>query len=155
MKNPIDAYQYSIDYRFSLHKPVLSVLMLVFFLSSSMVNAKGIYKWTDENGETHYSAQRPEDSDAEKMKLYVPEPASQPESKKTTPEEEQVEPTEDDKAKQERVEYCKKERELLQTVLKNKELYEKDATGKETKIKSKARIQRLEKIKANISKYCK
>ena len=90
------------------------------------------------------------------MKLKLSEPSPDSEKPENDEETNNTGVTEvDDKAKQERIIYCKKERKRLQTVSKNKTIHEKDATGKVIKLASKERNQRIAKIKANISKYCK
>ncbi|MDH5611431.1 MAG: DUF4124 domain-containing protein [Gammaproteobacteria bacterium] len=138
-------------------KQILATLILALVISPAAVSA-GIYKWTDENGKIHYGSERPEDAQAEKMKLHVPEPATSPEKAEKTEETDEADATdmtEDDKAKKERVAYCASERKRLQTVGKNKEIHEKDDKGEVKKLSAEARNQRLDKIKANISKYCK
>ncbi|MCK5001673.1 MAG: DUF4124 domain-containing protein [Gammaproteobacteria bacterium] len=143
---------------------ILATVVLSFIIAPAAMS-EGIYKWVDDNGKIHYGSQRPEDADAEKMKLHVPEPASKPESQKEAEEEnlegdQKKEATLEDhadqeKANKERSAYCAKERKRLQTVQKNKQIHQKDASGKVSKLSSEARNKRLNKIKANISKYCK
>jgi len=145
-------------------KQLFTMLTLTFMISTPAMSA-GFYKWTDENGKVHYGSQRPVDAEAEKMDLYVPEPASQPDSKKEANEEEQEgekkqepKPKDHDNpeaANKERTAYCASERKRLQTVQKNKEIHQKDDSGKVNKLSSEARNKRLAKIRANISKYCK
>ena len=160
MKKSIEAPSCPSFNQHSQLKQLLATLILALVLSPSAVNA-GIYKWTDENGKVHYGAQRPKDAPAEKMKLHVPEPASQPYSEEEDQESKaKEEPKLEDhgdqeKANQERAAYCANERKRLKTVEKNKEVYEKDASGKVNKVSSEVRNQRLNKIRANISKYCK
>lgn len=135
-------------------KYLFGILTLALIITTPAMSS-GIYKWTDENGKIHYGSQRPEDTASEKMKLQISEPspdAEKPEEDKTA---DKADPTVDDKANQERVVYCKSERKRLKTAEKNTVVYEKDATGKVIKLASKERNQRINKIKANIAKYCK
>lgn len=134
------------------HLKLLATLMLAFMLSPAAF-ATGVYKWVDENGKTHYGSQRPQDASAERLKLNVPTPATQPDDaeKEAT----DVELSDDDKARQERDAYCKSERARLKTVEKTTDLHEKDANGNVRKLSAAARNQRLNKIRANISQYCK
>ena len=155
MKKSIHTCICFIELHCSQLKHLLLVLMLALAVSPLTVNASGIYKWTDENGKIHYSSQRPEDAEAEKMKLHVPEPASEAEPKKAVAEDNKAELTGDAKAKLERVEYCSKERKRLQTVQQNKEIHQQDASGKVSQLSAEVRTERLNKIKANIAKYCK
>ena len=155
MKKSIHTCTWFIGLHYSQLKQLVAVLMLALAVSPLTVNASGIYKWTDENGKVHYGSQHPEDAEAEKMKLHVPEPASQAESKEALAEDNQAELSDDAKAKLERVEYCSKERKRLQTIQQNKEIHQKDASGKVSKLSTEVRTQRLNKIKANIDKYCK
>ncbi|MCW8830297.1 MAG: DUF4124 domain-containing protein [Gammaproteobacteria bacterium] len=145
-------------------RQLLATLMLTLIISPSAMS-EGIYKWTDENGKVHYGSQRPEDAKAEKMNLYVPKPASQPESQKDidekNPEGEQTQETKPkdhdtpEAANKERTAYCANERKRLQTIENNEEIHEEDASGKINKLSSDARNKRLAKIRANIAKYCK
>ena len=132
-------------------KPLLGILALTFLLASPAMSS-GFYKWTDEEGKVHYGSRRPADAQAEKLKLHLSEPATKPEQAE---EDKKVELTGDDKANQERVIYCTNERNRLKTIEKNMSIHEKDAAGKTIKLGADARNQRLNKIKANISKYCK
>ena len=134
------------------HLKLLASLMLAFMLAPAAF-ATGVYKWVDENGKTHYGSQRPQDASAERLKLNVPTPATQPED--TEKEAADVELSDDDKARQERDAYCKSERARLKTVEKTTDIHEKDANGKVQKLSAADRNQRLNKIRANISQYCK
>ena len=134
-----------------LIKDLLGILTLALILSTPAIG--GIYKWVDENGKTHYGSQRPENAPAEKMKLKVSQPASGPEQEEETGAVTKL--TKPEKAQKERTSYCEGERKRLQTVMKNKDIHEKDSKGNVQQLSSKARTQRLNKIKANISKYCK
>ena len=164
MKNSIEIPSHVTGFGYLQLKQLLATLILSLVISPSVVNA-GIYKWTDENGKIHYGSQRPKDAPAERMKLHIPEPASQPEAQQDAEEGDQQgdqkkeAPLKDDgdqeKANKERAAYCANERKRLQTLVKNKEVYEKDTSGKVNKVSSDARNQRLSKIKANIDKYCK
>jgi hypothetical protein len=131
---------------------MLATLMLAFTLSPAAIGA-GIYKWTDENGKVTYGSQRPEDIQAEKMQLRVPEPATKPEADKAS-EADAADMSDDDKAKKERVVYCANERKRLQTLSQNQEIHEKNDQGEVQKLSAEARNQRLEKIRANLSQYC-
>ena len=131
------------------------ILTLALMLTITMpAMGSGIYKWTDKDGKIHYGAQRPKDVQAEKMKLHISEPSPNAE-KQEDETADKADPTVDDKAKKERVVYCKSERKRLKTAERNTLIYEKDATGKVIKLASNERNQRINKIKANINKYCK
>lgn len=152
MTKSIEIFSRYTSVNHSLCNPLVATLILMLIMSPSAMGA-GIYKWVDENGKVHYGSQRPEDAKAEKMKLHVPEPAAKPESAED--DKEKADLSHEDKANQERKAYCETERKRLQTVAKNKEIHQKDANGKVVKMSSKERDERLNKIKANISKYCK
>ena len=141
-----------------LIKQLLAASALTLIITTPALSS-GIYKWVDENGKTHYGSQRPENTQAEKMKLHVPQPAAQAAPKEETVEQKQDAKPRDhntpEKANKERVAYCENERKRLQTIENNEEIHEEDTSGKVSKISSEARNKRLAKIKANISKYCK
>jgi len=135
-----------------LIKNLLGILALALILSTPAT--AGIYKWVDENGKTHYGSKRPENAPAEKMKLKIPPPASSPEQEEET-NDAVTKLTKPEKADEERTAYCEGERKRLQTVMKNKKIHEKDSKGNIQELSAKTRTQRLNKIKENISKYCK
>ncbi|MDH3342733.1 MAG: DUF4124 domain-containing protein [Gammaproteobacteria bacterium] len=146
-----------------IFKPGLTLLALMLAISSPVM-AAGIYKWVDEEGKTHYGSERPENTAAEKMKLHVPEPASKPAPQEETEEAPEGKKTEEtklkdggdqEKAKKERTAYCANERKRLKTAESSKEVHQKDASGNIVKMSSAARTQSINKIKANISQYCK
>ncbi|MDH5387652.1 MAG: DUF4124 domain-containing protein [Gammaproteobacteria bacterium] len=143
-----------------LLRHLIGTLTLALILASPAIGS-GIYKWTDDNGKVHYGSQRPQDASAERMKLQVSEPYSQENAEDEKPEEKQEKEVklkdngDPEAANEERTAYCANERKRLQTVEKNKTIHEKDSTGKVIKLAAKERSQRLDSIKANISKYCK
>ncbi len=126
--------------------------MLAVMLAPA-VFATGVYKWVDDNGKIHYGSQRPQDASAERLQLNVPTPATRPEDAEE--EATGVELSDDDKAQKERDAYCKSERARLKTVEKTADIHEKDASGNVRKLSAADRNQRLSKIRANISQYCK
>ncbi len=134
------------------HLKLLTSLILAFMLAPAAL-ATGVYKWVDDNGKIHYGSQRPQDASAERLKLNVPMPATQPEDAEK--EAADVELSDDDKARQERDTYCKNERARLKTVEKTADIHEKNANGEVRKLSAADRKQRLNKIRANISQYCK
>lgn len=154
MKKTVQIASRSIDVHLLLKKGLVTLLFACMVSTTAI--ASGIYKWVDENGKTHYGSQRPEAAQAEKVKLHLPGPASPTElTEEELNEEDKPELTPDAKAQKERVAYCATERKRLSTISKTKDIHEKDASGKVIKMSSSARDSRINKIKANISKYCK
>lgn len=143
---------------------LIGTLTLALLLATPAIGS-GIYKWTDDNGKVHYGSQRPQDASAERMKLDVPEYASEQDSEEGAEDEKPGDKQKKEvklkdggdpaAANKERTAYCANERKRLKTVEKNKTIHEKDATGKVIKLAAKERNKRLDSIKANISKYCK
>ncbi|MES0328035.1 MAG: DUF4124 domain-containing protein [Gammaproteobacteria bacterium] len=136
------------------HLSGILTLALMLIITVPAIGS-GIYKWTDKDGKIHYGGERPEEVQAEQMKLHISEPSPSPEKSNDNNDVGKANLTVDDKAKKERVVYCKSERKRLKTAEKNTVVYEKDATGKVIKLASNERNQRINKIKANINKYCK
>lgn len=156
MKNFIRTAYCVVSDSLSSLKPMLVLLMLMFVISPATSNASDFYKWTDENGKVHYGSQRPEKAQAERMDLYVPEPASKPESKISVDGEETNQAQEEDvEGEKERLAYCKTERQRLNLMKNNAIIHEKDASGKAVRMSKKEHTKRMGKIKANIIKYCK
>ncbi len=141
-----------------LKRKLLATLMLTLIIPATTLGS-GIYKWTDEHGKVHYGSQRPEDAEAEKMKIDISKPT--PAAAKPKDEDEAEEKTDkadagkDKKAKKERVTYCNSEKKRLKTIMRNKVIHETDANGKVIKLAAEERKQRLNKIRANVMKYCK
>lgn len=59
---------------------LLSVILLAGLTSVPATAAKDYYKWTDDEGVTHYSARRPHDKDAEVIRVSTGERVSVPAS---------------------------------------------------------------------------
>ncbi|MDT8451670.1 MAG: DUF4124 domain-containing protein [Gammaproteobacteria bacterium] len=131
---------------------LLALLMLAFMLAPAAF-ATGVYKWVDDNGKTHYGSQRPQTASAEVVQLNESTPATRPDD--TEDEAAGTDLSEDDKARQERDAYCKNERARLKTVEKTADIHEKGDNGEIRKLSVADRNQRLNKIRANISQYCK
>ncbi|MDH5711857.1 MAG: DUF4124 domain-containing protein [Gammaproteobacteria bacterium] len=139
---------------------LLSSLILTLALFPTVVNA-GVYKWTDQQGNVHYGSQRPDDAEAERMKLDIPptlpikETTEETNNKEGDKKEAELKDDGDqEKATKERTEYCANERKRLHTATSNKEIHEKDASGNVKALSAEARNQRINKIKDNIAKYC-
>lgn len=154
----------SIGITSEINKDIISRLITGLILALSLfpaaVNA-GVYKWVDQQGNVHYGSQRPEDAEAERMKLDIPPTmpktatAEETEDKEGAKKEVKLKDEGDqEKATKERTEYCANERKRLQTATSNKEIHEKDASGNVKALNTEARNQRINKIKDNIAKYC-
>ena len=136
-----------------LFKRLFEMLLLTLMLSTPALSS-GIYKWTDESGNVHYGSQRPQDAQAERMELKVPEPAS-PAEELEEEENNEAELSEEDRAQRQRDIYCSNENSRLKSLQKNQQIHEMDASGKVKKLTAAERNERLSKLKSNISRYCK
>ena len=154
----------SIGITSEINKDIISRLITGLILALSLfpaaVNA-GVYKWVDQQGNVHYGSQRPEDAEAERMKLDIPPTMPKTATAEETEDKEGAEKEvklkdggDQEKATKERTEYCANERKRLQTATSNKEIHEKDASGNVKALNTEARNQRINKIKDNIAKYC-
>ena len=54
---------------FMMKNLIIATVSMVILLSSATVLAGKIYKWTDAEGNVHYSSEKPADAAAEKMKV--------------------------------------------------------------------------------------
>ncbi len=142
----------------------ISTLMLLV----SVCNA-GIYKWVDDEGNVHYSQQRPANTSSERMKVqqYAPKDTSsykRPSFKSSdtqtakSPKAEEDEPEEEKETraeKKQRMADCEQIRNNLASMESRGRIRSKDADGNITYLSDKEKQARITKSKATLSKSCK
>jgi hypothetical protein len=145
----------------------LAVIAILVPLPLS-VNAK-IYKWVDEQGNVHYGAQKPEDAEAERIKIkeqptFGGEDAEEEESKtekdnaegEKKPEKAQ-ERLEGDAviSKKEKARLCKQAKSRLQSIQNSGRLRAYDEKGNSRILSDKERNKRLAAAKNDVKEYCR
>lgn len=129
---------------------------------SATAMAGQVYKWVDENGNTHFGAQPPEGREATTINTNVPQPKAAPAKPVATPSEEDAEQEAVDKkvkqdvakAEAERKAYCEQTRANLAQLKNNPRLkiHEGDEVKRMTEEERQAKIAEAEK---NISEDCR
>ncbi|OUR63956.1 hypothetical protein A9Q79_09415 [Methylophaga sp. 42_25_T18] len=148
--------------------PYLRQFCLFFLLSiaATLVHAD-VYKWVDEEGQTHYSQQAPVGQETELLKAPPP-PASLPadaqskidqlineqnearyEQKRQAAEQQQTL-----KQQEQQETNCKRSQENLQKFLDNPGRRYKQADGTVTRLAEEERQKRIQEFKLDINEYC-
>ena len=136
-------------------------------LAISFCASAEIFKWVDENGQTHYSEQPPAGRAAEQIDVPPP-PAIDPEQAqeevdaliKKQEEEESERQLEQQKAEEEARkqaiidENCRIARENLQTYQNNPGRRVVDADGNVTRMVEEKRQQKMQEFQQQIEQYC-
>jgi len=143
---------------------------LVFIAALSMIGstsiaAQQIYRWVDDQGITHFSAQPPQDKDATRIEAKAPSPgpASAPSSNKNRnnslhdPEQDAL----DEKIANELLaqeaeidKFCKQNRENLAQLRNNPRLRYTDDDGQMHAVTDEIRQQRIVEAEQNIKDFC-
>jgi len=148
--------------------PHLGLVCLTFMLSlfASATFAE-IYKWVDENGQTHYTQQAPRDVPATVITpptspAISPNAAQQEvddlikqqesEEKMSLEQQKQQQIAAENKAEQEK--NCKIAQQQLQQYQNNPNRRIMDADGNVTRLAEEERQQKIQESKENVTKYC-
>jgi len=148
--------------------PHLRQICLFLFLSLpvTLVNAD-VYKWVDEEGQTHYSQQAPIGQKTELLKAPPP-PATLPadaqnkidqlinEQNEARYEQKRhaVEQQQTLKQQEQQATNCKRSQENLQKFLDNPGRRYTQADGTVTRLAEEERQQRIQEFKQDINEYC-
>ncbi|MDF1588721.1 MAG: DUF4124 domain-containing protein [Gammaproteobacteria bacterium] len=150
-----------------MFKPYLSLfnlyLMLAIFSTNTVAD---VYKWVDENGQTHYSQQAPAQQKAELLKTPPP-PAFNPEDQQRV---DQLikQQQQDRKARikqqqqqQQAAEQLAIKQQNCTTAKNNLQQYQDnpgrrvaDAEGNVTRLKEEDRQQRIQEFQQQVQQYC-
>lgn len=126
-----------------------------------------VYKWVDENGQTHFSQTPPEQSEVEVIKTQ-PSPAVDVEKSQKEIDDLIKQQAEDDKIKQQqkqeqqqkaeqakaKAENCKTARKNLKTYQDNPGRRMTDAEGNVTRPSEEKRQEMIKKLKEAVSEFC-
>lgn len=155
-------------YRFAATLLTLSALAIL----PSEAFASSVYKWTDENGVTHYGEAPPNQADqpdqkVDKVKITGIGPSSSDEAKQRreesrkqfNPNQEEEEAAAAQKAEQEandalRKEYCEKARSNLSALQSGERLRIKDDNGEESAVTDEVRSKEIQRTQEYITKNC-
>lgn len=145
----------------------LTMISMLMFTPLA-TNAK-IYKWVDEKGNVHYGAEKPENAEAERVKVKIKpsfgnneeameekteaEGENKDKSKKAEKPKEQLE-GEAIIPKKEKAKLCKQSRERLKNIQNSARLKARDENGKLQILSKKERDKRLAGAKNDVKEYC-
>jgi len=154
--------------RLNFNRFIRPLTLISLLLLTSNTSMAGIYKWTDAEGNVHYSQQRPRDASSEKMNVpkYAPENKSTYKrpgiDKKTTdsntkaaPEEPTLETKETPAEKKRRLADCEKIRQNLATMESHGRVRSADKDGNLRYLSDEEKVARMAKSKNTLSKHCK
>lgn len=126
--------------------------------------AAQVYKWVDEKGVTHFTAEPPPGQQSEQLNIKVaPTKASAPnvETLKATQSKADEQKVLDDKVKadvakenKERAEYCQANRENLAQLRNNPRVRVSDDKGEVRVLSEEERQERIANAEKNIGEYC-
>lgn len=141
-------------------------LALIALLLSFSVNAQ-IYKWVDDNGQTHYSQEPPASGDAQKIEAPPPPPIDPDEARKDVEAlieqqqaaekaEHEAEQKAQQQAEQEAIlqENCRVARENLRLYQNNPGRRVMDEDGNVTRLREEDRQQKMQEFQEQIDLYC-
>lgn len=149
--------------------PYLRQICLFLFLSSmALAGYADVYKWVDENGQTHYSQTAPENQNAEMIKAPPP-PASLPEDAqqkidtlieqqteaRKAQEEQLAKQKQDDEQKQVLENNCNLAKSNLQVYMDNPGRRVLKEDGTVIRPTEEDRQQKIQEAKQDIKEYCK
>lgn len=136
-----------------LNKPSIQFSALLLLLSlafSSGTQAASLYKWTDADGNTHYSQTPPEEGSAQKLQVKD-KPATQPE--KPTEKDELPEVSEKEARRAEIWrKNCEIARSNLESYKTSKRVMQEDGTI--ITLSDEMRKSKIQEAQKNIDKYC-
>lgn len=147
------------NYRFIL-------AILIIFPFSHTLQAAKVYKWTDDDGNVHYTQKKPPVKTVTEMKVDIPKPDA---ASTTKPRVDPREALKDiDKGKEEkqekestaqkeaevRTENCKRAQQQFQTINSSGRLYEIDSKGERHYWDDATRISKLAEAQKSIEEWC-
>ncbi|MBN1378845.1 MAG: DUF4124 domain-containing protein [Gammaproteobacteria bacterium] len=149
-----------------LYKRIEIIFVLMLSLSSSSLCAE-VYKWTDENGQTHYS-DIPQDQPSNKITVNEkPESSSEPsdadrrdyqkrvlDSFAQERQQKQQKKEEQEKKQAEQRKQCEQARKRLSDVETAGYLYEKDKDGEKVIFTDEQRQAATDQARAAVKQYC-
>ncbi|MCB1641339.1 MAG: DUF4124 domain-containing protein [Xanthomonadales bacterium] len=121
------------------------LLLMMLLLSSPLLAADKVYKWTDENGVVHYDAKPPEQGDSQTVDIRrAPPPPPATVEDQTAPTEETLRAAE-----------CTRARAQLQVLLANDVVDVQNADGTRVRLSSEERQSQIDLARQASEQWCK
>ncbi|WP_395374291.1 DUF4124 domain-containing protein [Marinicella sp. W31] len=139
-------------------------IVVLLFLCAMPLAAQKIYKWVDENGQVHYSSQKPPGQDAEKLNIKAhdpepPAPAEEEGAEAPAEEEEADDATKAELAKLDKANLqrsCQQARSNLASLQNSYRVAQVDPkTGETVRLSDSQRASALKRARDNIKEFCK
>ena len=151
------------------------ITMAIILVISSPVWAEKIYKWVDENGQIHYSSQKPENQPVETVKIrkgptVTPQPAEEQASEdgaavaeELTDEEIEEEAAAEEAARKQLAEadrvnnrkQCELARRNYDALNATTRVTRRDANGQVVRMTDDERVNALKNARLGIQRFCK
>lgn len=143
---------------------LITLLFTLFFITA--LQASQVYKWTDANGQTHFSQFPPDQSSAQSININVPPPSSKQagedlQKMRQKLQEQAVDRTteseEEKQAKEEALrmaENCKKAKQRLLDLQNNGRIYKTLENGEREWYDDKGRENLIKDAQKDVTKYC-
>lgn len=142
--------------------------IVVILISTSVSAEQKYYKWTDENGNTHYSSEKPENKKTNEVKVNTNQPkvsrnieiSNEAETESST-EKNYLEKHKEKKQITKKItkqnkSQCQKARQIEKKYQQKVRMGKTDIkTGETVYLEDPKRIEIIQKAKKNINKYCK
>lgn len=142
---------------------LLTFLMMISAGMSASVRAEEVYRWIDENGQVHYSAQPPRGLNEDVYKFHVDKAADAPPPKPVTAENLTEESIKNTKVEAKRPsidpkqakEYCQQARDAKAKISVNFSRRYKQEDGSVRPFTDKERADMIKRADESIAAYCK
>lgn len=145
-------------------KSVICGVSLTIVAASSTVAAKNYYKWTDANGVTHYSAQKPHNTEVETVAIRGGRTTTSASESENAPTQTQPtsssQPAESSESSNETVEHvkdpvrCDAAKKIIDTISSAPRVQTKDENGELRFLSDQEKSDRLEEAKQAIKESC-
>jgi len=154
-------------YEIILNACLLVTITAILITHPSAINAK-VYKWVDDQGVVHYGSEKPEDAEAERVKIKQ-QPIFGGEDGKPVKDKDNKDKKEEDKkpakveerlegdaviSKKEKAKLCKQAKDRLQSIQNSGRLRAYDEKGESRLLSDKERNKRLAEAKDQVKEYC-
>jgi len=140
---------------------------LVISIASAPVQASKIYRWTDENGQMHFSENPPRGIEVETVKVKVrsgtgvgaatsstPSTTSRPSTKTAQKPTEEKEGLTTEYSKEDKAKYCQQSRDLLTQMQGNPNRRFKQEDGSYQKLTEEQRADYVAQAQDGIERFC-
>lgn len=140
-----------------------TAMLLIFILAAGLTSvtalaAKDYYKWTDEEGVTHYSARKPYDRESESISIKTGEPSAVPANSARNTEQARGTTSESNETAEEQrladPERCEAARSNLEVLRNNAKVRMKDENGEIHYLNEEEKAERMQEFQQAVDESC-